>query len=63
MNIIILLFSSLQMLIFQPLPPGGDGDTGVDDLPIDNYILIGMIVAVLISLVVIRKFMTKAEKI
>lgn len=59
--------SSFILYFFQPLPggggdPGDTGGTGID-LPIDSYIIIGMIVAVLISLFVIRQITTKTNKI
>ena len=49
-------FIILNLILQNEPPVPGDGDTDIDELPVDNYLIYGVIMAVLIALVAIRKF-------
>lgn len=61
----IILFKmtiSMNLLLFivlqGPLPPPGGGDTQIDDdpvMPIDDYLIFGLIIGLLIAVLVFKK--------
>ena len=68
MNIILTLFTNISLLLFQPptLPTGGTGNpptTGIDNVPIDNYIIIGMVFAVILLALIIKRVTSNTRKI
>jgi len=47
----------ISHLILQTPPPPGDGDTGIDELPVDNYILIGLILGIILIFFFVKDYL------
>ena len=56
-NFLTNLTNIIIILILQggPPPPGDDGSTDIDELLIDNYLIYGTIIAVVIAIITIYK--------